>query len=109
MSVIWGGVIVLVVQVITGLARAWAARELIRKARAAGMAGTELDVQGEVTVGKTTVKLDKSDILAIAFAIFVFWAVGTARLGVEEATAAFVAILAGTGVKELIQALVPSR
>jgi len=107
MGVVWGGVVVLVVQVLTGVARAWAARKLIAQARKDTMVGAALDVQGEVTVGKTTVKLDKSDILAIAFAVFVFWTVGTNRLGVEEATASFVAILAGTGVKELIQALVP--
>lgn len=109
MTVIAAGIVVLIVQVATGLARAWAARQLIAKARAANLDATALDIQGEVTVGKTTVKFDKSDVLSIAFVIFLFWVVGTNRLGVEEAVAAFVAVLTGTGIKELIQALVPSR
>jgi hypothetical protein len=91
--------IVLVIQVILGAVKAYAARKAYRAAN---------DLLAEVTVGKGTVKFDKSDVLAIAFVIFVFWAVASKGLDEHEALTAFVVVLSGTGIKEFIQALIPT-
>ncbi len=95
------GVIVLVIQLVTGGATAWVARRAVNK---------KVDTLAEIaTKGGTTVKFDKSDILAIAFAVFIFWGAGTRLLDSGQALGAFVAVVSGTGVKELIQALVPAH
>jgi hypothetical protein len=101
MTFIAAAIIVLVVQIILGAAKAYAAKK-------AYQATANNDLLAEVTVGNGTVKVDKSDILAVAFVVFVFWAVGIKDLDVKDALTSFVVVLSGTGVKKLIQALYPS-
>ena len=99
MGVVTAAILVALVQIATGLASGYAARKAKQQAN---------DLLAEVTIGKGSVKFDKSDILAIALAVFIFWAVGKQTLSTETALAAFVAVLSGTGIKELVQALVPA-
>jgi hypothetical protein len=99
MGVLVAAILVAVVQIATGAASGYVARKAKLESD---------DLLAEVTIGKGSVKFDKSDILAIALAVFIFWAVGNQTLSPESALAAFVAVLAGTGIKELIQALVPA-
>jgi hypothetical protein len=100
MDVITTGWVVCVVQVLTGGASAYAAKKAADAAN---------DLLAEVTVGKGTVKFDTSDILAVAFGIFVLWAVANTKLEAREALAAFTVVLTGTGIKEVLHALLPLK
>src|SRR5437773_11216248 len=95
MNAIVASVIVFLVQLGTGWVKAVAARNAAQSAN---------DLLDEVTVGKGTVKFDKSDILAIAFVIFVFCAVGSDCLAVLDVVTAFVIVLAGTGLDDAVAA-----
>ncbi len=99
-SAFWSGMPVFAVQVATGVAKGYAARRAVEKRSA---------ILGQVTVGNTAVSFDKSDILAIALVVFVFWSVNNKLLEAQAALGAFVAVLTGTGAKELIQAILPIR
>jgi hypothetical protein len=67
------------------------------------------DLFGEIVVGKTTIKFDKTDLLAVTFSIFVFWAVANNHVTGNQALAAFLPALAGTGLKELFEAWWPKK
>lgn len=101
-DIILVGIIAAVVQIVVGIANGIAAKRAVDKA-------TNVDILAEVTIGKNTVKFDKSDILALALAVFIFWAVGRDRLDARDGLAAFVAVLTGTGVKEMIEAWYPGK
>lgn len=90
---------VVIAQIATGIAKAAAAKKA-----AAGNG----DLLAEIVIGKNTIKFDKTDILAVALAVFVFWAVGADRLPARDGLTAFVAVLTGTGVKEFIEAWYPT-
>src|SRR4051812_31954168 len=92
--------IVFLFQVLTGVAVAHATRAVARQ---------NTDLLAQVAIGSTTIKFDKTDILAITFAAFVFWTVGTGRIDTTEALSAFVVVVTGTGVKEIIQAWWPTQ
>jgi hypothetical protein len=94
--------IVFAVQVVTGIGAVVSNRRAIAARRASDPAA---DILGEISAGGATIKFDKSDVLSVAFAIFVFWAVGNKTLAADQALGAFVAVISGTGVKELIQAV----
>jgi hypothetical protein len=92
-------VVVVVVQIATGGAGAYAALKAIQKKN---------DLLADIVVGKTSIKFDKSDILSIAFAIFVFWAVANRTIDGGQGLGAFAAVISGTGVKELVQSIFPA-
>jgi chromate transport protein ChrA len=96
-------ILVVVLQVATGFAKASAAR------KAAEAAANNADILADIAVGKNTITFDKTDILAVALAVFVFWSVGSDSLPAREGLSAFIAVLAGTGVKELIEVWYPTR
>lgn len=93
-----GALIVAIVQVVVGIGNVIAANAALKK---------DSDLLGEFTIGKASVKLDKTDIVALAFAVFVFWAVSNKEITGAEGVTAFVAVLTGTGVKEFIEAVLP--
>jgi hypothetical protein len=99
-NVLLAALVVAGVQIVTGIAAAYAAIKAIQKRN---------DLLADIVIGKTSIKFDKSDILSIAFAIFVFWAVANKAIDGSQGLGAFTAVISGTGVKELVQSIFPAR
>lgn len=98
MDAFQAGAVVALTQVVTGIGAAYAARRAAQR---------KLDILGEFALGRMTLKFDKSDILALSFAIFLFWFVSEDKIETGDALASYTVVLTGTGVKELLRAIVP--
>ncbi len=59
--------------------------------------------------GKWSVKFDKSDILALAFVVFLFWGVAQGKLDAQSAFQTFAGLLAGAGGKEILDYLAAQK
>jgi hypothetical protein len=98
-SFFWTGLGIGLVQVIIGFFQARAARK----------AKTEnSDLLAEITVGTGNVRFDTTDILAVAFAIFVFWSVANHHLEARSGLLAFVSVFGGTGIKDFLKSWWPT-
>lgn len=93
-----GAIVVAIVQVLVGVGNVIASTRALK---------AQNDLLAEITVGSGSVKIDKTDIIAAAFSVFIFWAVSHGDLTGQQGVGAFVTVLAGTGVKEFIEAVLP--
>lgn len=70
-------------------------------------AGMEFELKKEA--GKWSVKFDKSDILALAFVVFLFWGVAQGKIDAQSAFGTFAGLLAGAGGKEILDYLTAQK
>ena len=98
-------VIVLSMQLLTGIVSGLAMKAVLRTA-------WDRDSDGAVAEPLAATSLERGrtlDVLSIAFVLFVFWGYVAGRLAWRETLLPFVLVLIGTGLKEVFQVWLPSR